>query len=211
MMMVRGYEIPEHELQMLEADFAEFTLLAKARGRSIREGISTTYYHPATMRKTYVYYLYGEGSKEVGIENVKQVVTYMTGDTAIDSAILVTENKVSSTAYQELKRMPKYHFQNFRFDELDCNPMEHFLSAKHEIVPKDVLTQINPRDPIQVSKLPLIIVKDLHYTGFRKIDGDPVAKFLGAQEGDIIRVTRRNFFEDTPVKTSIAYRLVKAI
>jgi DNA-directed RNA polymerase subunit H (RpoH/RPB5) len=108
--------------------------------------------------------------------------------------------------------MPNYFFQNFLLDELCYNPMSHSLVPKHEIVTPAEFDRITKDDPINHSLLPLILVKHLHHSStLLKIDGDPPCKYLGAQNGDIIRVTRRNFFEDSPVKESFAYRRVKEI
>jgi DNA-directed RNA polymerase subunit H len=67
----------------------------------------------------------------------------------------------------------------------------HFLIPKHEILAKSKREEILSSLGVDVQKLPKI---NLH---------DPQVRLLGAKEGDIIRITRKD-----PTRENAYYRLV---
>lgn len=214
MMAGRGYEIPENEASMLELDEDDvegFSNLALTKGKSIREGISHTYLHVLTGKKCMVYWHYEEGlTKEVGAEVARYLLTNIIKDSLIDTLILITNTKVSSTAYSELRTIPSYQVQHFMLSALSSNPLKSFLSPKYKVISREEFSKLTNGE-IDPLRLPLMIVVDLKYGGARVIVGDPAGKFLGLTDGSIVMVTRVNWWEETCVKESIAFRLVKSV
>jgi DNA-directed RNA polymerase subunit H len=67
----------------------------------------------------------------------------------------------------------------------------HFLVPKHEILAKSKHEEMLTSLGVDVQKLPKIKLQD------------PQVKLLGAKEGDIVKITRKD-----PTKENIYYRLV---
>ncbi len=67
----------------------------------------------------------------------------------------------------------------------------HFLVPKHEILAKSKHEEIISSLGVDVQKLPKIKLQD------------PQVRLLGAKEGDIIKITRKD-----PTKENLYYRLV---
>ncbi|NYZ76551.1 DNA-directed RNA polymerase subunit H [Candidatus Micrarchaeota archaeon] len=67
----------------------------------------------------------------------------------------------------------------------------HFLVPKHEILAKSKHEEILTSLGVDAQKLPKIKLQD------------PQVKFLGAKDGDIVKITRKD-----PTKENIYYRLV---
>ncbi len=70
--------------------------------------------------------------------------------------------------------------------------LEHNAVPKHEILSKSEIKKIFSKLDYEISQLPKI-----------KVD-DPVSKAIGAEEGDVLRITR----ESETAGTFITYRLV---
>ena len=71
--------------------------------------------------------------------------------------------------------------------------LEHNAVPKHEILTKSEIKKIFSKLDYEISQLPKI-----------KVD-DPVSKAIGAQEGDVLKITR----ESQTAGTFITYRLVE--
>ena len=114
------------------------------------------------------------------------------GDTLI---FIVNDNIVSDTLNEIINNFLKKNnifIQIFSIESLMFNITEHSLVPKHEIISKSetdaIMMKYNIQSPLQ---LPLIL------------QSDPVAKFIGAKKGDVVKITK-------PSETSgeyINYRL----
>jgi len=76
--------------------------------------------------------------------------------------------------------------------KIQIKPSEHVLVPKHEIVGEDERRTILERYGIRPDQLPYIL------------SSDPAAKEIGAQPGDIVKVTRKS----QTAGVSIYYRYV---
>jgi len=68
----------------------------------------------------------------------------------------------------------------------------HELVPKHEIMSQDEIADLLKRYKVKIEQLPKLLVTD------------PVAKEIGAEVGDIVKVTRKS----PTSRVSVAYRLV---
>lgn len=68
----------------------------------------------------------------------------------------------------------------------------HELVPKHEIMSQDEIADLLKRYKVKIEQLPKLLVTD------------PVAKEIGAEVGDIVKVTRKS----PTTRFSVAYRLV---
>lgn len=69
---------------------------------------------------------------------------------------------------------------------------QHFMVPKHEVVPKDKVDEVLKAYYATPDKLPQIV------------SDDPMAEEIGAQKGDIVKITRRS----PTAGRSIYYRVV---
>lgn len=75
---------------------------------------------------------------------------------------------------------------------VDFSPLEHVLSPKYEILSEEEKKKLLRRCKIKPYNLP------------RMLSGDPAAKSLGANVGDVLKITRRS----ETAGESTYYRLV---
>ena len=74
----------------------------------------------------------------------------------------------------------KLHLSFFQAQSLVNNPQDHILVPKHELVPKDDITELKKKLNIQsVNNLPII-----------RFHQDIQSRILGAIPGDVIKITR---------------------
>ena len=113
-----------------------------------------------------------------------------------DTLVLIVNDTITSDSLSESinnyqKKQNKF-IQIFNVESLMFNITEHVLVPNHEIVDETEMNTIMQKYNIQVpAQLPLIL------------QSDPVAKFIGAKKGDLVKITK-------PSETSgeyINYRL----
>lgn len=115
---------------------------------------------------------------KVGIKTVKNIEEVL-AEEEINHVILIYQTSITPTARSYLDEIKsKYIIELFKYTELLCNITHHELVPKHEIVSHDVKNQLLKIHKISEKNLPRI----LHT--------DPVAKYLGAKCGQLIKITR---------------------
>jgi DNA-directed RNA polymerase subunit H (RpoH/RPB5) len=121
-------------------------------------------------------------------------------ETKVNEAILISNvqsSSMSSIICGEATKGPnKIFIQYFTDDELMFNPLEHVFVPKHRILEEDEVRDLKEVDKIMLSQLPKI-------SKF-----DPICKRMGADEGNVIEVTRRVLIKESLLDEEIAYRVV---
>lgn len=101
------------------------------------------------------------------------------GNIYTHNIILVLQNRLQSKEIKKLEKL-KLNMQIFMLRELQYNITKHYLVPKHELIknPDDVKKVLEDFSLHSISQLPLIL------------QTDPMAKWLYAQPGDVIKITR---------------------
>ncbi|MHA1310242.1 MAG: DNA-directed RNA polymerase subunit H [Candidatus Helarchaeota archaeon] len=126
--------------------------------------------------------------ESVGVQDAREIVKIFK-NTKIKRRFLVGGSKFT--------RMARMHLEENKVEYIPTelvmlNVLEHELVPKHRILDKEEAEKLLSKLKIDKSQLPSILVND------------PVAKIIGAREGDIIEIIR----ESKTAGTSIAYRHV---
>ena len=100
-----------------------------------------------------------------------------------DTLVLLVNDNVSSDSLTEtinnFQKKQKKFIQIFNIESLMFNITQHILVPHHEIMNQTETTNIMSKYNIQnLLQLPLIL------------QSDPVAKFIGAKRGDIVKITK---------------------
>ena len=97
----------------------------------------------------------------------------------ISSGIMVVRGIITPLAKQKLKEFNEsLHIQLFQDKELVVNVTEHELVPKHILLTKEEKDELLKRYKLKESQLPKILVTD------------PVAKYLGLQRADVVKIIR---------------------
>lgn len=113
------------------------------------------------------------------IAKVRDVLQNMEG--GVEDMIIITKENLTSTHLKSLhEELPHTRIQCFTLKELQVNISKHILVPKHELITdtqaiQDILASYHVKTRAQ---LPLILKTD------------PMAKYLNAQPGNLVRVTR---------------------
>ncbi|GIL87322.1 hypothetical protein VaNZ11_014941 [Volvox africanus] len=116
--------------------------------------------------------------QKVGVKAIKLLAERMK-DEKVNRAIMVTAVKFTPFAKSALEDMrPKYHIEHFLESELLINITEHILVPEHRILSPEEKRTLLDRYKIKETQLPRIQVSDA------------VARYLGLQRGQVVRIVR---------------------
>lgn len=111
-----------------------------------------------------------------------------------EKAIVVCSHKITTGHAKYLLNGISTSIEVFEQDKLVVNVSRHCLVPKHELVPRDSVA----------NTLASLGVRDAH-----KLPGlltiDPMSMYIGAKEGDVVKVTRKS----PSVGTVVVYRHVR--
>lgn len=191
----RGYDISD-ELVVLTATLAEFADRYRKQNQNFYQALSVEYTNPSN-QSVYIHYSEPGLKPTTGKDQVATFINYIEGhQTPISSAILISPSKLSFVAQNLLTGLPMYFIQHFKYEELLNNPTTHYLVPKHEIISEDDMKSILKESRLTATQTPLILTTDKQ------------AKYLGAQAGQMIRITRKFFPYPSFVDEVVFYRLV---
>ena len=117
---------------------------------------------------------------------------------AATDIILILNTKMSSAAAAALSLLTGKLVHVFHDDQLRYNVMRHILVPHHVLVTEDEKASILRNNRATAAQFPCICVDD------------PVAAYMGARIGDMIKIYRRNIFTAAVVDREVAYRVVVA-
>ena len=127
---------------------------------------------------------------KVCIKKIKEIEQVL--DENVSLIILIYSNNITSFARQAIIQDITCPIQVFHESELQFNITKHMLVPKHEIMTKIFRNDFMSKNNYKANNLPRIFTND------------PIMKYMNAQPGDLIRVTRNS---ETSGE-SIYYRLV---
>lgn len=169
MLRIRGYSVPEEVLQQTPEDVAHLFVHAPAKLTIVAQNNDT-------LVAALFHVQFNKTKEKLGVGCVRQYARIL-HKMGIYKAILVSHG-LTPLANRELTAH-SVHLEPFLFKELVINILEHKLVPKHE--PLSALERKTFFQKYKLDDLPLI----LHT--------DPVVRFLGLKDGDVVKITRPDF------------------
>lgn len=123
---------------------------------------------------------------------------------------IITEHPVSNNVSESfINKFPSVIFQFFTYIEMGYNPTKHSYVPRHELIYDK--SEIN-RITYDIKENLTVKRNDKIYTRLSKMpiisSFDPISRYLGARQGDIIKIYRENIGFDSMVSEYIIYRYV---
>ncbi|MEM4260093.1 MAG: DNA-directed RNA polymerase subunit RpoH/Rpb5 C-terminal domain-containing protein [Candidatus Woesearchaeota archaeon] len=131
------------------------------------------------------------------VREITDIIKDKQRDNANDiiKVIIITNAPLSQVANEDLRRL-NIKYQIFFDYELTYNPTLYIDVPKHELIPPEESEEVLKELKVDISKLPIIKTSD------------PIVKYYGWQEGDIIRIHRNDDYIGILCPKSINYRVV---
>ena len=216
MMLYRGYQIPDNELfftkKQSNTDGANFIRdnyenVAIAQQKPINDLMSNVYYRVKTVGnknisdRVVVNYLPTlKTGKALGVQDITpylQKFTEIANNDDNISLIFIAPVKLSIPAANNLStNVQKYRIELFYHNSLMTNPTRYFLNSPMRILNEEeikLLIADTGIDPADMRELPT---------------DDPMARYLGAIEGDIVEITRENTPIDILENKNVSWSIV---
>lgn len=173
MFTIRGYQVPEYVLQQSPEEVQELYIHNPAQLTIVAVGplgqehnlIAALFHVHATKTK-----------EKLGVGCVRQYARLL-GKMGIYKAILVSHG-LTPLANRELTAHA-VKLEQFLFKELIVNILEHDLVPKHELLKGAAKQEFFKK--FSIDDLPHIL------------NTDPVVRFLGLKENDVVKITRPDF------------------
>ena len=215
MMIVRGYHIPEHEMDISSKSYSEqvmkqrqyetilsqmYPLSARPSVAQYRRQLSQAYYHPIRNTYTHVEYLYSDGTKvskadfDHFIRNLPSLKQHLPGP--VDNVIIIHQYKIDNAALHHLTDIGIEPFEFFLESLFLVNTLKHKLQVKHTIISPEKTNEILIDEKVTKSNVPNILPTD------------PVVKYQSVEKGSMIRYHRVSNFTNNVCEVSYYYRLV---
>ena len=169
MLRIRGYTVPEEVLRQTPEDVAQLFVHGPAKLTIVAQSDDT-------LVAALFHVQFNKTKEKLGVGCVRQYARIL-HKMGIYKAILVSHG-LTPLANRELTAH-SVHLEPFLFKELVVNILEHKLVPKHE--PLGAVERKTFLQKYKLDDLPLI----LHT--------DPVVRFLGLKDGDIVKITRPDF------------------
>lgn len=203
MLHKRGYDISK-EKPLLNYSFAEFKkyylTIEKETGETIFSLLSRLY----EKKGTYLYVYYSSDiESSTGKSQISEIINFLNTKQesypGLENAIIISKKNLSPEGRSLLAKVPLFFIQTFLYSELSWNKTAHVLVDPHTLLSKEEVENFLAENPlVKLEKMPLMV------------DSDPMAKYLGARPGDVVKITRRINFYVSSVDRVVTYRLVKA-
>lgn len=115
-------------------------------------------------------------------------------DNEVYNGIIIANKGLNTSAEKLLKDInidEKYHLEYFHVEDLMVNISKHVLVPKHELCDEEEKQMVLRKYRAKEQQLPKILVSD------------PMAKYLGARKGNLVKITR----DSTTAGEYVVYRL----
>ncbi|KAF1743146.1 hypothetical protein MXB_1263 [Myxobolus squamalis] len=179
----RGYLVVQEELEM---DIEKF--VQQFGTHPNRSDLTIVVAHnddPTSTRHDKCLYFFPKKKKLVSKlsnstqQNIKYRYCQKMQQENVNRSILVVQSSMTPSAKQALLDMsPKYILEYFLESELMFNIMEHELVPEHIVMSPDEKAELLLRYKLKDSQLPRIQITD------------PVARYLGLQRGQVVKIIR---------------------
>lgn len=115
---------------------------------------------------------------KVGVKTIRQYAEMMESE-KIFRAIVVVESGITPFAKQVLQNLaPRLQMEQFHESELLVNITEHVLVPKHVLLMPDEKRALLDKYKLKETQLPRIQTQD------------PIARYYGLSQGDVVKITR---------------------
>eukprot|EP01025_Chloroclados_australasicus_P017370 TRINITY_DN18847_c0_g1_i1.p2 TRINITY_DN18847_c0_g1~~TRINITY_DN18847_c0_g1_i1.p2 ORF type:complete len:206 (+),score=16.75 TRINITY_DN18847_c0_g1_i1:137-754(+) len=173
MLRDRGYLVPQEKLDM---GFEQFVQEQGMNDQLLRDNL-TIIVPKQTDPQDQIIVLFPPEEK-LGTGKIQEYVQRMKEDD-IYRAILVLQRKLSAPANQERMLVRNtFRIEDFLESELLVNITKHVMVPLHTVLSKDEKETLLKRYKVKETQLPRIQL------------ADPVAKYLGMERGEVVRIVR---------------------
>lgn len=179
MLRGRGYLLQDVELKRTRDEFAE--VFGEEPRREDLMILAPKLNDPT--EQIFVFFIEGDtgekGNPKVGVKAVKAALSNMS-EQGIKRAILIVETPLTPFARNAVAEAPShgYKLETFKEVELLVNITLHDLVPKHQLLSREEKAALLSRYKVKESQLPRIQMND------------PVARYMGLEKGQVIRIVR---------------------
>ena len=186
----RGYLVTQDELDESLEQFIEKFGDSPSQRKPARNDLIVLVAH--TDDPTNQMFVFFPEEVKIGIKTIKHYCQRMQEE-SITRAIIVVQGGMTPSAKAALTDMaPKYTLEQFMECELLINITEHMLVPEHVLMSKEEKDELLIRYKLKEHQLPRIQ------------RGDPVARYFGLKQGDVVRIIRKS----ETAGRYVTYRLV---
>ena len=194
----RGYNI-DKERSLLSLTLPQFLNLyipfAQKQGKSFRSVLSFVYAKEDGKQMLVYYADVSKTGSQLGAAEVSEAVTFMDKN-GIREAMIISPRQLSTQAAKNLAGLVAYNIDFFLEEQLGYYVFDHFLVPEHIPLTEQEEKDFLSKNKIDINQMPVLLTTDI------------VIKLLGIRAGRIVKIVRHNMYE-TPIRTSVSYKIVK--
>jgi DNA-directed RNA polymerase I, II, and III subunit RPABC1 len=200
----RGYDV-SGEARLLTDKINQFINIYDQKSREEETGfvpsLSNLYDRKDGADPVYVFYpSITPGSKLLSKAHLEPLYQLMKPNTQIRHFIIISEIPLSSGSRKSLMEdLPRRRSEHFLYSEMTFLVPEHMFVPPHYLLTQDERNRFLQEERTNFSELPTISVMD------------PMARYLGSEVGDIIRVNRFAVHPTAMVKNTLAFLGVRDV
>lgn len=175
----RGYVVLENE-QDLDMPFEEFSQRFAAANYNRDSLTMLKQKEDDSAEQIYVFFPEQAANQSLGVKPISQKSERMEQD-GINRAIIVLKTGLTPHARQAIESLSqgeRFRMEVFYENELLVNITNHVLVPKHEVLSPEDKKALLLRYKLKESQLPRIQKKD------------PIARYYGLSQGDVVKITR---------------------
>ncbi|KAG1664252.1 hypothetical protein FOA52_003506 [Chlamydomonas sp. UWO 241] len=171
MLKDRGYLVSEEELALSKDAFRD------RFGENPRQEDLTILVPRQDDPTEQIFVFYPEEVK-VGVKTIKVVAERMKAENVTRAVMVIAANLTPFAKQVLLDLQPRLNIEQFTENELLVNITKHVLVPEHRILQKEEKQVLLDRYKVKETQLPRIQ------------HSDPVARYLGLQRGEVVRIVR---------------------
>ncbi|KAL5722114.1 hypothetical protein ACHQM5_005673 [Ranunculus cassubicifolius] len=137
-------------------------------------------------------YVFYPDEQKVGVKTLKAYMTRMQSEN-VSKAVVVVQKSVTPFAKNSLMEVrAKFDLEVFEEEELLVNITQHCLVPKHEVLTPEQKKMLLDQHSLKDTQLPRMLKKD------------PIARYYGLKNGQIVKITR----DSETAGKYVTYRIV---
>jgi DNA-directed RNA polymerase subunit H (RpoH/RPB5) len=134
---------------------------------------------------------------EVGVDDIKSLLSLLSSRKGITDSIFITSNPLGNNAQKQFDaNVDKFNIQHYFYSDLEFNPTHHTFVPKHTPLTKTEAKAFLTENKILPFQMPSMI------------RSDPIVKYYGLKQGDLVKIDRMNLRGDSLVNNYFFYRRV---
>eukprot|EP00892_Ulva_mutabilis_P011933 jgi/Ulvmu1/9111/UM005_0206.1 len=172
MLKDRGYMVGDEKLAMTLDDFEN----SFGTGDAVRDSLTIVAARQGDSQDQIIIFFVSE--EKLGVTKLQEYIERMKED-GIYRGILILQKKLSGPASTERNLVKNiFRIEDFLESELVINITKHCMVPKHKLLTPDEKDTLLKRYKVKETQLPRIQLSD------------PVAKYLGMERGEVVRIVR---------------------